>query len=277
MIMRNLFLQKPGPNLKIRTGVVLLALSAMLLPACANDPNPGGPSAESNVTAEDVADETNELIGQPVTIRSDVVQKISPSTFTVSDEQFFGGETILVVNASGAPFVFPLDENEVQVTGTVAKFVTADINRVYGLGLDPNLYVDYEGKPAIIAQSLAVAVEPDEIAEDPSLYYGRVVSVPGEVGQIVDANTFRFEEDELPVINVNPRTTTTEGEKVVATGVVRPFVVADIERDFDLDLDPELQVEYENKPVVVAQSVFPAGTEPGQTPASPATPTQEQQ
>lgn len=243
---------------KIRVGAIAMALSAMLLPACANDPNVGGPTAESNVTAEKVADETNELIGQPVTIRSDVVEKIGPSTFTVSDEQFFGGETILVVNASGAPFVFPIDENEVQITGTVAKFVVADINRVYGLGLDPNLYVDYEGKPAIIAQSLAVAVEPDEIAEDPNLYYGRVVSVPGEVGQIVNANTFRFEEDDLPVINVNPRETTNEGDKVVVTGVVRQFVTADIERDFDLDLDPELQVEYDKKPVIVAQSVFPA-------------------
>jgi hypothetical protein len=258
----------------MRVSAIALALSALLLPACTNDPNAGGPAAESNVTAEKVADQTNELIGETVTVRSDVVEKIGPSTFTVTDEEFFGRDTILVVNASGTPFIFPPAEAEVQVTGTVAKFVVADINREYGLGLQPDVYAEYEGKPAIIAQSLAVAVEPGEIAEDPNLYYGRTVAVPGEVAQVVNPNAFRFNGGELLVLGVNQPAAIEDGKEVVATGVLRQFVAAEVERDFDLDLSPELEVEYENKPVLIAQSITPSepqGEQPaGQPTESPA-------
>jgi len=56
-----------------------------------------------NITTEEVADNTNALLGKTVTIRSE--PKIGPNTFTVRDDDFFGGETILVVNASREPVV----------------------------------------------------------------------------------------------------------------------------------------------------------------------------
>jgi hypothetical protein len=34
---------------------------------------------------------------------------------------------------------------------------------IVGLGLDPNLYREYESQPAIIAQSIALAPEPGQI------------------------------------------------------------------------------------------------------------------
>jgi len=248
---------------RLHVGVIALLLSATLLPAC-TDQNAGGPTAESNVTTEEVADQTNELIGQPVTVRSNVVQKIGPSTFTVTDEQFFGGETILVVNATGTPFIFPPAEAEAQITGTVAKFNVAEINEAYGLNLEPNLYTEYEGKPAIVAQSLAVAIEPGEVAEDPTLYYDRVVAVPGEVAEVISPNAFRFDEGELLVLGVNPLDPISGTEEVVATGVLRQFVAAEIERDYGLDLSPELEAEYENKPVLIAQSITPQEPQAGQ-------------
>ncbi len=36
----------------IKGGVITLALLALVLPACTNDPNAGGPTAASNVTTE---------------------------------------------------------------------------------------------------------------------------------------------------------------------------------------------------------------------------------
>jgi len=250
-------------------GVITLALMTMLLGACeTNQPIAGGPGPQSNVTTEQVADQTNELIGKPVTVRTEVEEKVGPSTFTIKDDEFFGDEEILVVNATGKPFVLPGDDEEVQVTGTVAKFVVADINREYNLGLEPNVYVEYEGKPAIIAQAVALAPKPGEITSNPSVYYNKVIAVPAEVEEIVSPNSFTLDEDQLIgasdllVIVPNPQRPIEEGGKVVATGVLRPFVVADIERDYDLtwdfDVKRKLEAEYSTKPVLIADSVYPS-------------------
>lgn len=274
-------------------GAIALALMVILLPACAeNRPEATAPGTGStstaenrpeaaasetgNVTTEEVANNTNALLGKTVTVRSEPVKKISPNTFTVSDEDFFGSETILVVNASGQPVVLPEDDIEVQVTGKVAKFVVADIERDYDfLDLDPELYVEYEGKPAIIAQSIAPAPEPGEITENPKQYYGRTLAVAGEVENIVGPNAFTLDEDELIgasdllVLVANPKTATTavkDGEYVAVTGVLRSFVVADIERDYDLtwdlNLQRQLEVEYKDKPVLIVQSVYPSAVPP---------------
>ncbi len=258
----------------IRTGAIAIALMGLLLPACAeNRPvattpeTPAATAPQTNVTTEEVAENTNQLIGQTVTIRSEPVRKITPSTFTVTDNEFFGGETILVVNASGKQAVLP-EDTELQITGQVAKFVAADVEREYNLDLDPNLYVDYEGKPAIIAQSIAPAPKPGEISTNPSVYYNKVIAVPAEVEKIVGPNAFTLDEEkllggqDLLVLVQNQQKPVREGEKVVVTGVLREFVVADIERDYDFTweagLQRTLEAEYKNRPVLIAESVYPS-------------------
>lgn len=251
---------------------IALAIAAILLPACstpqreATAPAPPGSIA---TTTENVANKTAQLIGKTVTIRSEPVTKLGPSTFTVSDEQFFGNESILVVNATGKPFVLPTEPGqEVQVTGTVRRFVLADIEREYNLGLQPNLYAEYETKPAIVAQSMALAPEPGELTSDPRKYYGKTLAVSGEVENLRSANSFTLDEDQLIggqdllVIHAVPRPSLREGEKVAVTGVLRPFVVAELEREYnlqwDLTLKRQLEAEYSNKPVLVATGVYPS-------------------
>ncbi|KYC43667.1 hypothetical protein WA1_00405 [Scytonema hofmannii PCC 7110] len=251
-------------------GTIALALAAFILPACTNnlearDPEP----PENNVTTEEVADNTNQLIGKTVTVRSTPVKKIDPSTFTIRDQQFFASEPILVVNASGKPFVLPTDlGTQIQATGVVRQFVVAEVEREYNLDLDPELYAEYENKPAIIAQSLAQAPKPGEITTDPNQYYGKRLAVTGEVENIRSTNSFTLDEDklfggqDLLVLHSTPQPKVTEGEKVAVTGVLRPFVVAELERDYDLTWDltlkKKLEAEYSNKPVLVANEVYPS-------------------
>ncbi len=223
-------------------GAVTLALFATLLGACTNNLEREAAVPETNVTTEEVADNTKQLIGKTVTVRSTPIKKLGPSTFTISDKQFFGSEPILVVNASGKVFTLPTDPNTpIQATGPVRKFVVADINRDYNLGLDPNLYKEYETRPAIIAQSIALAPKPGEITTNPNLYYGKNLAVTGEVEDIRNASSFTLDEDklfggqDLLVIRAGtPKAAVNEGEKVAVTGVLRPFVVAELERDYDL-------------------------------------------
>jgi hypothetical protein len=256
-----------------RKGAIALALSAVLLPACTNNLErqaatpPAAPGG--NVTTEEVVDNTDQLIGKTVTVRSQPIRKIAPSTFTISDKQFFGSEPILVVNASGKPFVLPADQNTpIQATGQVAKFVVADVNRTYNLGLDPKLYVEYEGKPAIIAQSLALAPKPGELTTNPRQYYGKQLAVTGEVENITGTNTFTLDEDklfggqDLLVLHPKPQAKVTDGEKVAVTGTLRPFVVAELERDYNFSWDAgirrQLEAEYSQRPVLVADGVYPS-------------------
>ena len=223
---------------------------------------------EENVTTEEVAENTDKLLGQTVTIRSDALEAIEPASFTVADQEFFGGEDIVVINASGEVFELPQDDTEVQITGEVSELVLADIESEYGLDLDPDLYAEYTDKPAIIAQSLAPAPEPGEIAEDPTQFYGQTLAVTGEVENVYSEGVFTLDEDELfggedlLVIVSNPAETVSDGETVATTGELRSFTIADLEQDYDLtwDLDvrEQLEVDYSDRPVLVVDRVYPS-------------------
>ena len=57
------------------------------------------------------------------------------------------------------------------------QLVIADLEREYNLDLDPELYVDYEDRPALIAESMAFSPDPEEITEEPEQYYGQPIAV----------------------------------------------------------------------------------------------------
>lgn len=255
----------------VARSTMAVALMTALLAGCGTPEPQASVSDQTNVSTEEVAENTNQYIGQTVTVRSEPIEKISPSTFTIEDDQFFGSQPILVVNASGQPFVFPEDGTDVQVTGEVRNFVIADVEREYNLGLDAKAYAEYENQPAIIAQSIAAAPEPGELTSDPEQYYNKPIAVTGEVEEIQGANAFTLEEEQLfggqdlLVLRVAPATTTPaiqDGEKVAVTGVLRPFVVADLERDYEFNWDAgvqqQLEAEYREKPVLIAENVYPS-------------------
>lgn len=246
-----------------------LALAAVLLPACADQQDaaqqPPGPTG--TVTAEQVSDNTNQLIGRTVTVRSEPQEKVGPASFTISDQQFFGNDQILVVNASGQPFVIP-EDTDVQVTGVVRNLVVSEIQRDYNLTLDPNVYREYENRPAIIAQSIALSPSPGELMRNPEQFYGRNIAVEGDVNNIRGQNTFTLDNNQLfggenlLVLHTTPQRPVNEGETIAVTGVLRPFVVAEIERDYDVTWDNNvrrtLETEYSNRPVLVAREVYPS-------------------
>ncbi|MBD2247299.1 hypothetical protein [Nostoc sp. FACHB-888] len=88
------FLQALG-----QTGVlVFLVVMAMVVRSCSFF------EAKAIITnTSKIAENTDEFIGNSVTVKSRVSQKIGSSSFTVSDARFFRGEPLVVVNASGVP------------------------------------------------------------------------------------------------------------------------------------------------------------------------------
>lgn len=269
-----------SPLQKIGTGAIALTLIALVLPACTNntntEPNATQPNAtqseatQPNATLEDVAENSSELFGQTVTVRGEPDRILDNYSFTISDDNFFGGDEILVVNTSGQPVSLPEDGTEVQVTGEVRQFGAFDFKNEFGLDWTPAQ--DYGQRPTIVAESIALAPDPGEVTANPSEYYGKTVAVKGEVENVSNNRVFTLDEDrlvggnDLTVINLaNPAQTVNEDNTVVVTGQVRPFVLADIERDYDLtwDLDYKRQIEaeYSNKPVLLATGIYPSAEE----------------
>jgi len=252
-----------GSSLSQSLIVTALLLSTTLITACTSEPEETTPNADSNVTTEEVAEQTEKVEGQSVTVRSEVKKKVDETSFMLDND----GEDILVINTSGEPFALPTeDDTAIQVTGKVQDLVLVDIERDYDLDLDPEIYAEYETKPALLANSLALAPDPGEITQNPEKFYDLAIAVEGEVEEILDGTSFTLDEEQLfgatdlLVINT-PVTEALDGEKVTVTGKLRKFVLAEFEQDYDLtwdlDVKNKLEAEYTDKPVFVADSLYP--------------------
>ena len=251
---------------------LMAAASLFLLPACSSPQAETTAAEEANVTSEELVENTLDYVGQEVSIRSEVEETVDDASFLIADDEYFDGEAILVINASSEPFVVPdVGESQVQVTGEVETFAMMTVADEYGLELSPELYEEYEAKPVIIAESIALAPDPGEIAANPELYYNKRIAVEGEVEELKESGLFTLDEDELfggedllviPPVGGEP---VQENGIVTLTGVLRPYIKAEFERDYDLqwdlDVTTEIEAEYEQKPVFVADSVYPSAVE----------------
>lgn len=248
---------------------LVAAASLFLLPAC------GGPKAtttaaeEANVTAEELVDDTSEYVDEEVTIRAEVESVIDEFSFLMISDDYLDGEGVLVINASSEPFlILDVGDSQLQVTGKVQSFAMLQVAEEYGLTLEPELYEKYEEKPVIIAESIALAPDPDDITENPELFYNQQIAIEGEVEEIFESGLFRIGEDELfsgePLLVIPAAGTKAakENEIVVVTGILRPYIKAEFEKDYDLQWDLSVQesidAEYEQKPVFVADGVYPS-------------------
>jgi len=110
----------------------------------------------------------------------------------------------------------------------------------------------------------------EDIKENPSAYLGKTVTVSGEVERVFGTRAFElggkdFFDSEIRVITAQPlkenvRRRAEEpfraDDIALVTGTVRNVTVAEVEREFSFDLDPNYEVEFENKPAIVATSVL---------------------
>ena len=106
-----------------------------------------------------------------------------------------------------------------------------------------------------------------QIIENPAAYVGKTVTVTGQVEEIFGPRAFNMDSGlsvgELLVIGRDPYPQVPEASNrayvvsdlATVTGTVRLFVAADIEREIGWDLDPEIEVEFNSKPVLIVRNV----------------------
>ena len=228
---------------------------------------------DGNTTIDEVTEE-EVVIGEEVTVRGEVEEVEPGISFVLEEEGFLEGDEVLVLNVSGGTVpVLPTEDLELQVTGEVGNLILADIERDYGLILDPDLYVDYENKPVILAQSMVLSPELEDIAEDPELYYLQTLAVEGEIDEVRNDYTFTLKEeqliggDEILMINASGTPIPEADETVVVTGTVRQYIQAEFDRDYDLtwdlDVQEEIEAEYTERPVFVVDAIYPSAEDDG--------------
>ena len=106
------------------------------------------------------------------------------------------------------------------------------------------------------------------ILENPADVYGKSVIVSGEVKDLRGPRAFTIGGEDWfsgkllvlaaePLPTVKGRDGNTQlapGDLVQVSGPVRRLVIADVEKEIGFDLDPALEKEFENKPVVVVKA-----------------------
>lgn len=121
-----------------------------------------------------------------------------------------------------------------------------------------------------------------QVINNPSAYVGKTVTVSGDVEEIHSPRAFNIDSGvsvgELLVLGREPfpqvPDSGTRGyvinDTATVTGTVRMLVTAEVERELGWDLTPELEAEFNAKPVLVAQTTdFKPNPNRSQTTAAP--------
>jgi hypothetical protein len=152
-------------------------------------------------------------------------------------------------------------------TGRVRPCDRAGVEGEVGADLDDERLRRWAGMPAVIATRLhptprvtagagAVTVSLTAVADDPSAYLGKRVSVSGEITDVYGARAFVL-GDRLLVISGQraPSLALTPGKIAQVAGELRPFDRAAVEREIGADLDDALGATFGGKPAIIARSI----------------------
>ncbi|OWY64357.1 hypothetical protein B7486_47770 [cyanobacterium TDX16] len=231
--------------------ITLLLLLA--LTAC-NMTNSDG--SNTGTTINEITDRSNtNLIGKTVTVSGEIEEVISPKAFIIEGDGFFNDPELLVLNLGNSPIV---NDSNIQVTGTVRQFSKAEIENQFDVDLG-KLEAEFKGKPVLIATAIVLTPEPGEVAEEPAPFIGKNVTISGKVERVVSRNAFTLDDQEFiggkELLVVGATGAIDAGKTVRVTGTIRKFVAAEIEKDLNVKLQPELKAKYEGKAVAIARSV----------------------
>lgn len=130
-----------------------------------------------------------------------------------------------------------------------------------------NTRVNNEVAEAPLTDEAMVTVA--DITGNASRYVGRTVTVKSEVEAAYGANAFRLDDDaileggiddDLLVISPSKANLSRVDKdwftnQAIVTGSVRNFIVAEIEREYGIDLSSDVEAEFRNKPVLIASSI----------------------
>ncbi|WP_198648211.1 hypothetical protein [Cyanothece sp. BG0011] len=208
----------------------------------------------------------NHFMGKSVLVRNDIVETIGTRGFVLDKDHVFSGERILVIDPSKNLLTFSNNKTpEVLVKGTVTKLNLNEIETKYGLKLDADGYRKYEKKPVIIAEFMMLSPDPGDINDNVDFYNNQPLAIKGEVEAVTNYGLVILDEEkifsakDLIVVQPKPRIELHEDAIVIVYGVLRPFIPGELVQAYNLDWDlstqEEIEIEYSQKYVLVANKI----------------------
>jgi uncharacterized protein YdeI (BOF family) len=97
------------------------------------------------------------FLGRTVTLTGEVERVISPTAFMLDNNEVLGEDDLLVVSAKPANNI--TEDSRVQVTGTVRKLTTTELDREFNLGPAKEYEVYVQKQPGIVAQTTQVVTQ----------------------------------------------------------------------------------------------------------------------
>lgn len=246
--------------------VIAALLSVAQLSACADSSKIDkdlGYLVDTAVITENV----DRLIGKSVLVRNDVLQTIGKNGLILDKDRLLDGQPILVINTSEAllseTFLnLPSEDStpEILIEGEVERFSLNSIEQRYDVNLEADLYRQHEGKPVIIATSIILSPDPEDLTANPEIYYDLPLAIKGEVDDVMEFGVFELDEEQafggedLVVIQSGSKVQLYEEQTVIVYGRLRQFIAEEFEQDYDLVIS-KIEAEYDRQPVFVAQKI----------------------
>ena len=104
----------------------------------------------------------------------------------------------------------------------------------------------------------------DDLEDNPTKYIGKTISVDGEVEDVFGPRVFTIDEpnwgdlegETLVFLPTTLAALVRENDRVTITGTMKPFVRAEVEREWGwLGIDGEIELDVAKKPVLVASRI----------------------
>jgi hypothetical protein len=131
----------------------------------------------------------------------------------------------------------------------------------------PILALTIGGLAGSLSAGTDMTISAGKLASNAKDYYGKTVTVKAEVEDVIDNRTFSLDEDALlagadvlVIVPAGYAGTLAHDQVVTVTGKVRPFVTAELEKDYHWFKDGALvsrdsKYDFKTRPVLVATSV----------------------
>ena len=255
-------------KLAIKVATIVAGFTLTQLSACVGNTTGDRDNYSVNTLVDtgEITENTHRFIGRSVLIRNDVLQIIGNRGLILDKDRLIDGEPILVINMSETSIEISHDKTpEILIDGKVERFSKNSIEQKYDLNLESEIYGQYEGKPVIIATSLIMSPDPEDITANPEIYYNRPLAIKGEVDDVEDYGIFEIDEEQafggedLLVVQFGSQAALNEEQTVIVYGVLRKFVMKELLQDYDLDWDSSIQTqieaEHQQKPVLVTNKI----------------------
>jgi hypothetical protein len=123
----------------------------------------------------------------------------------------------------------------------------------------------------MMADDSGTIISASKLSKDGKKYYGQSVTVRAEVEDVLDMHSFTLDEDSVipgpDVVVLVPAGFDTSSlahdQVVTVTGKVRPYVMADLDKDFDWFKNGKIvtmgtKVDYKTRPVLIAETITTA-------------------